>query len=330
MARNTVQTGSLKTSLQKINNCAELLAANMKHLHTIAGLLALGLSVGYGKGEATKKPPPARAAVDVVKQQTPKPTKPKAKNLVKQKVLFLTNSTFHAHGGCMVPFNSYCAEAGVNYDASGSYKHLESTPRGRRISPFLIGQIKDCRILDLIKKGHFAYVVLVTRYSAFATDTGAKEEIAAFKKMHEHIVHSGARTVVSISYLTRDLTHNADRKARNLAKHKELKVALDDMEIEGEKHPIFLAPTGLLWAEGVDRFGVDAWFADKVHGTPLAQHASGCLFFTFITGKDPRENDHVDLHAEARFPDKQLSREQAKWLRERVWSLYQQQIAKKL
>ena len=117
MARNAVQTGSLKTSLQKINNCAELLAANMKHLHTIAGLLALGLSVGYGKGEATKKPPPARAAVDVVKQQTPKPTKPKAKKLVKQKVLFLTNSTFHAHGGCMMPFNGYCAEASVDYDA---------------------------------------------------------------------------------------------------------------------------------------------------------------------------------------------------------------------
>ena len=85
-----------------------------------------------------------------------------------------------------------------------------------------------------------------------------------------------------------------------------------------------------LLASAVIFYLVGAPFADKVHGTPLAQHASGCLFFTFITGKDPRENDHVDLHAEARFPDKQLSPEQAKWLRERVWSLYQQQIAKKL
>ena len=181
--------------IAEINIYAELLAANMKHLHTFAGLLALGLSVGYGKGEEAAQPPPARAAVVDVKQQTPKPTKPKAKKLMKQKVLFLTNSTFHAHGGCMVPFNGYCTDAGVDHVALGSYKHFESTPRGRRISPFLIGQIKDRRILDLIKKGHFAYVVLVTRYSALATDTGAKEEIAAFRKMHEHIVRAGARTV---------------------------------------------------------------------------------------------------------------------------------------
>ena len=111
--------------IAEINIYAELLAANMKHLHTFAGLLALGLSVGYGKGEEAAKPPPARAAVVDVKQQTPKPTKPKAKKLMKQKVLFLTNSTFHAHGGCMVPFNGYCTDAGVDHVASGSYKNRQ-------------------------------------------------------------------------------------------------------------------------------------------------------------------------------------------------------------
>ena len=78
-----------------------------------------------------------------------------------QKVLFLTNSTFHAHGGCMIPFNGYCSEAGVHYEASGSYRHLEATREGKRISPYLAGQIEDQRILDLIKKGNFDYVVLV-------------------------------------------------------------------------------------------------------------------------------------------------------------------------
>ncbi|SVE35003.1 uncharacterized protein METZ01_LOCUS487857, partial [marine metagenome] len=33
----------------------------MKHLQTFAGLFALVLSVGYGKGEEAAKPRPARA-----------------------------------------------------------------------------------------------------------------------------------------------------------------------------------------------------------------------------------------------------------------------------
>ena len=60
-----------------------------------------------------------------------------------------------------VPFNGCCAKARVHYEASGSYQHLESTRQGKRISPYLAGQIKDQRILDLIKKGNFDYVVLV-------------------------------------------------------------------------------------------------------------------------------------------------------------------------
>jgi len=239
-----------------------------------------------------------------------------------QKVLFLTNSTFHSHGGCMEPFDGYCDDAGVHFDASGSYAYFESTPRGKRISPFIKGQIEDQRILDLLDKELFDYVVLVTRFGVFRTDDGAREETEAFKKMHEYIVRSGARTVVSISYLTRGSTNNADRQKRILAKHEDVKDALDNMVIDGKKHPIILAPTGLLWAEGVKKFGMDAWFADAVHGTPLAQHSSGCLFFTFITGVDPRKNGYLDLYVEDRFPDKELTPEQSVWLRKRVWSLY--------
>ncbi len=282
----------------------------MRYSRIFAIMLSLILMPGEGKGAQVTKPVLAR--------------KPE-----KQKVLFLTNSTFHAHGGCMIPFNGYCSEAGVHYEASGSYRHLEATREGKRISPYLAGQIEDQRILDLIKKGNFDYVVLVTRHGSLATDAGAKEEIAAFGKMHEHIVRSGAQTVVSVSYITRNATHDARRKARNLAKHRELKVALDKLEIKGKKHPIILVPTGVLWAEGAERFGVNTWFADSVHGTPLAQHASGCLFFTFITGKDPRKNVHVDLFSERRFPARKLSVQQAKWLRDQVWALYREQAEKK-
>jgi len=218
-----------------------------------------------------------------------------------EKILFLTNSTFHAHGGSMKPFNGYCENAGIRYEASGSYSYFESTPQGRRISPFIKGQIEDTRILELIAKEQFDYVVLATRFHAFLTDEEASIEIEAFKKMHEHIVRSGARTVVSISYITREQTNDAGIQTRNLEKHEQLKEVLNNTVVDGKKSPIILVPTGVLWAEGIRQFGGDAWFADKVHGTPLAQHASGCLFFTFITGNDPRKNSYVELHVGEKF-----------------------------
>lgn len=251
-------------------------------------------------------------------------------NTLSQKVLFLTNSTFHASGGAMKPFNGYSSSAGSDFEALGSYGFFKSTPEGQRISPFIKGQIVDDRILELIKNGDFAYVVLVTRYQAFLTDDESKKEIEAFKVMHEYIVRSGAQTVVSISYIIRDYSNDSEIQARNLAKHKELKNVLDNTVIEGEKFPIILVPTALLWTEGISQFGIDSWFADRVHGSALAQHASGCLFFTFITGLDPRTSDYNELHIgnisktnkKAYFSDKELTQEQAKWLRNRVWSLY--------
>ncbi len=150
----------------------------------------------------------------------------------------------------MTPFNGYCAGAGVAYEASGSYRYLRAARGGKRISPFLAGQIKDPRILELIGKGDFDYVVLVTRFSALATAPGARAEFSAFRKMHEHIVRSGARTVVSVSYVTRGSVHDRGRKANNRARHEELKTELNGMEIAGKKHPVILVPTGSLWSEG--------------------------------------------------------------------------------
>ena len=48
-------------------------------------------------------------------------------NSLMQKVLFLTNSTFHASGGAMKPFNGYCGSAGSNFEALGSYGFFRST-----------------------------------------------------------------------------------------------------------------------------------------------------------------------------------------------------------
>ena len=94
--------------------------------------------------------------------------------------------------------------------------------------------------------------------------------------------------------------------------------------LQGKSTPSSSCPRDPCGPGGGARFGVEAWFADSVHGTPLAQHGSGCLFFTFITGQDPRKNGYLDLHAEARFRESELSREEADWLRERVGVLYQE------
>ena len=144
--------------------------------------------------------------------------------------------------------------------------------------------------------------------------------------MHEQIVRSGAQTVVSISYIIRQQTNKTEIQERNIEKHEELREVLNNTEINGRKSPIILVPTGILWDEGVHQFGIDAWFADGVHGTPLAQHASGCLFYTFITGKDPRNNSYTELHTNAKFTEKQLTQDQAKWIRNRAWAFYQKKL----
>lgn len=82
--------------------------------------------------------------------------------------------------------------------------------------------------------------------------------------------------------------------------------------------PIILVPSGVLWAAGVERFGFKAWFADAVHGTPLAQHASGLLFFTFITRTDPRDSSHTTLHTNERFTAAKLTSDQSTWIRDLV------------
>lgn len=240
----------------------------------------------------------------------------------KKRVLFLTNSTFHINGGAMLPFNGYSKSADAGYLAFGSYGFLESTRRGKRISPFLKGQVADQRILDLIKRERFAYVVLVTRYNSLQNDDEAEVEIEAFSQMHKHIVSSGAQTVVSIAYVVREKANDIAVRAKNIEMHERLKVAVDKVEIDGKTSPIILAPTGLLWAEGIDQFGMDTWFADAVHGTPLAQHASGCLFFTFITGTEPRNSPFLDLNPQKRFPETELAPDKAQWIRNRIWKLY--------
>lgn len=241
-----------------------------------------------------------------------------------KKVLVLANSTFHFNGGAMEPFNGYCKSSKTNFKALGSYGYLKSTARGQRISPFIQRQVDDKRIENLISTKAFDFVVLVTRYTSFLTPEKAKTEVEAFRKMHERISLSGARTVVSISYIIREKTKGEKIQRSNYESHKMLERLLNDMEIKGKKSPIILLPTGVLWKEGVDRFGLDKWFADGVHGTPLAQHASGCLLFTFITRKDPRTNAYSDLYTNSKFMDRKLSMEQKDWITSRVWKLYKE------
>ncbi len=76
------------------------------------------------------------------------------------------------------------------------------------------------------------------------------------------------------------------------------------------------------------RFGKHAWYADPVHGSRLAQYATGCLWYTFLLGRDPRGvafsrlPDHPDLDAPERgqsVPAKAVA-----WIQARAWELYQE------
>jgi len=48
-------------------------------------------------------------------------------NSLKQKVLLLTNSTFHASRGEIKPFNPYCQSTEPNFELFGSYRFFESS-----------------------------------------------------------------------------------------------------------------------------------------------------------------------------------------------------------
>ncbi|MFC1488878.1 hypothetical protein ACFL6B_03420 [Thermodesulfobacteriota bacterium] len=239
-----------------------------------------------------------------------------------QKVLFIGNSVFNTQGSSLVPFEGFCMTARLNYDALSHFEFFGRSREGR-VDPFMRNQATDERIIKLLGSHQFDYVVLVTRYSDLLDEKKTLQTIEAFKQMHARIVRSGAKTVISMAYTPTTAFQTISKVANG---HRRIKAEIDGMIFNGITHPAILVPTGLLWIDGKEYFGKNAWYADKMHGTQLAQYATGCLFYTFITREDPRENPFVDLpHPRKKkgLEIKKINSQHAKWIKDRAWSYFQ-------
>ena len=83
----------------------------------------------------------------------------------------------------------------------------------------------------------------------------------------------------------------------------------------------------VMWLDALNQFGgVEAWYSDPHHGNRLAQYASACMIFTYLTGRDPRQNPFRDLarlwESPEDSPTKQVSEEAAVWIKQQVWLYY--------
>ncbi len=214
-------------------------------------------------------------------------------------VLFLGNSTFSANGGSLRPFEEFCKAAGIK---------AKAVSQDGRIDPFIRNQANDQNILKLIRNGKFSHVVLLTRSSDFLNDIEKKAAFAGFRKLHETIVQSGSRTVISMAYPIQGEYSSFAKVRRG---HEELKDVLEAHAVNGVKQPVTLVPVGALWMRGQERFGETIWYTDPRHGGRLAQYGNGCLWFSYLTGTDPRQNSYAGG----------LPNEQIDWIKNKVWEL---------
>ena len=104
--------------------------------------------------------------------------------------------------------------------------------------------------------------------------------------------------------------------------YQKLRVDLERVKTNGRNHSVILVPARLLWLDAIRRFGVDAWYDDDHHGTPLARYFVGCILFTYLSGKDPRQNPVRELPLPRTVlletPRYEAGRDDANWVKEQV------------
>ena len=260
-----------------------------------------------------------------------------------KRVLFLGNSVFYSRGGLYPAFEGFCKEAGLDYQAVSQWNTpandlgVEFLNYGR-IPLNLPAMASDAKIHALIRSGNFDFVILEGRRSGFLLpDTAGLPEnrgepipyqtnIAALGSLHRTIAESGAQTVLYM--------HPGQRKTAHI-KHPLAQIYrrfhsdLEEMEINGKRHDVILVPAMLLWLDTLNRYGVEAWYADSGHGNALARYSSACMLYTYLTGNDPRKNRYKALTELTRTwelipgkADMSASEEDAKWIKDQVWLYY--------
>ena len=259
------------------------------------------------------------------------------------RVLFLGNSVFYSRGGLYPSFKGFCKEAGLDYQAISQWNTppnllgVEFLNYGR--IPLNLPEIAaDSKIHDLIRSGNFDFVILEGRRAGFLLPDHVKlpdnlgepipyeRNIEALSSLHRSIVQSGGQTVL---YMHPGLHTTADIKHPLAQIYERLHSDLEKMEIDGKKHEVILVPALLLWLDALKHYGVEGWYADVGHGNALARYSSACMLYTYLTGKDPRENDFKKLTELTRtweiIPEKTdmfASDDDATWIKDQVWLYY--------
>lgn len=248
------------------------------------------------------------------------------------RVLFLGNSTFGASGGIHQPFEGFCAAAGLECEAIRQ-EHLGFG----RIPLRLARLAREEWVHTMIQSGGFDYVVFDQRRADFLLPDWVagpgitdgvhqdpyEETLADLTNLHRTIVASGAQTVLVAKNTVR-YSPNFTYPLTQIVKR--LGADLERVDIDGERHPVLVVPHGALWLAAATHFGSDEWFSDNVPGNQLAQYASACLIFTYMTGRDPRQNPYRDLGSLRGSPEdspkEQISEEAAAWIKNQVWLYY--------
>jgi len=140
----------------------------------------------------------------------------------------------------------------------------------------------------------------------------AEKTLAAAMEIHEHVAATGSRTVIYMGY------PHMPAKERTIASYRPLELIhwimkdrLDEVMIEGRRHPVLLVPNGILWILGAEHFGENIWYKNIRHGNDIALYANAILFYTYLEGKDPRDITY----------DGNLKPEDARWIKEQAWNL---------
>jgi hypothetical protein len=260
-----------------------------------------------------------------------------------KRVLFLGNSVFHSRGGVIPTFEGFCREAGLDYQGvspqnTPSNKHgVEFLDYGR--IPLNLPEVAaDKKLHALIRDGDFDYVILEGRREGFLLPKEAglakqrgepipyEKNAEALGSLHRTIVRSGAQTVLYMH----PGGHEDVRVGHVVGQvYRRLHADLEQMEIDGQRREVVFVPAKNLWMDATRRYGVEDWFADANHGNALARYASACMLYTYLTGKDPRDNGFKKLTDLTKgwevIPEKKdlvATDEDAKWIKDQVWLYY--------
>ena len=254
------------------------------------------------------------------------------------RVLFLGNSRYVANGGPLQAFEGFCRAEGLVCEAvnqrGGERDRLPLKPVTHgiefaglgRINPYIRKVANDERVRALITSGQFNYVVIHTRPGDFVPDSlGNPDKVidVRHKDLHRLIVESDATTVISMTHVNSQFFHLMHIVAEA---HRRLKEELNAMAVVGGSDSVILVPTGLFWLDAKEKFGVEAWYEDPIHASKLGQYGTGAIFYTYLTGRDPRQNAFADLPSSWQALEgilkKSTTPAQAEWIKNLVWWYY--------